>query len=129
MAASAPVELVRRQVHGQRGLGRDHGTPSRDRLQAAEDLLRPGAQQRGQVRVELPARPPTSQRGGPGHAADAVRHLHELRELGDPGRDRDRIGLQRARPPAPVPLLVGRADPLAHRAGQLELLGQRPRQS
>ena len=33
-----------------------------------------------------------------------------------------------ARPAAPVPLLVGRADPVAHRAGQFELLGQRPRQ-
>jgi hypothetical protein len=57
-----------------------------------------------------------------------VRHLHELRELGDPGRDRDRAGLQRARPAAPVPLLVRSADALAHRARQLELLGQRPGQ-
>ena len=33
-----------------------------------------------------------------------------------------------ARPAAPVPLLVRRADPLAHHAGQVELLGQRPGQ-
>jgi hypothetical protein len=123
-----PVELVRRQLHGQGGFGRDHGPPGRDRLQAGEDLFSVRAQQRGQRRVELPARPPAGQRGGPGHAADPVRHLHELRELGDPGRDRDRAGLQRARPAAPVPLLVRSADALAHRARQLELLGQRPGQ-
>jgi len=35
---------------------------------------------------------------------------------------------QRARPAAPVPLLVRRADPLEHHAGQLELPGQRPGQ-
>ena len=123
-----PVELVRRQLHRQGGLGRDHDPPGRGRLQAAEYLLRPGAQQRGQVRVKLLARSPAGHRGGPGHAADPVRHLHELGELGDPGRDRDRAALQRARPAVPVPLLVRRADPGADGAGQLELLGQRPRQ-
>jgi hypothetical protein len=50
------------------------------------------------------------------------------RELGDPGRDRDRVALHRAQPAAPVPLLVRRTDPLAYHAGQLKLLRQRPGQ-
>jgi hypothetical protein len=122
------VELRRRQFYRQRGLGRDHRRPGRRGIKPAEDPIRPAAQQLGQRRIELPARPPARQRGRPRHAAHAVRHLHELGELGDPGRDRYRVGLQRARPAVPVPLLVRRADRLPDHIGQPELLGQRPRQ-
>jgi hypothetical protein len=124
-----PVGLVRRQLYGQGGFRGDDRLPGRGGLQAAEDLRGPVAHQRGQRRVELPPGPAAGQCRRAGNAADPVRHLHELGELGDPGRDRDRAGLQRARPAPPVPLLVGRADRLAHHGGQLELPGQRPGQA
>jgi len=47
--------------------------------------------------------------------------------LREAGRDRHVFALELARPPVPVPLLVGRADRLDHLVGQLELLGQRLR--
>ena len=60
--------------------------------------------------------------------SDAMCDLHELRQLRDPRGDRDVLALQLARPPAPVPPLVGPAQRVEHLAGQPELRAQRPRQ-
>ena len=75
-------------------------------------------------RVELVAAAAASQLPGRLHPADAVRDLDVLRELREPRGDRHRLARELARPAAPVPLLVGPADRLAHLGRQLELLGQ-----
>ena len=116
MAARALSSCSADSSDGQRGLGRDHGLPGRDRVEAAEYLAAPGRTAARPAPGRTAARPAAGPaRSRPATPTDAVRHLHELRQLGDPGRDRDRAALQVARPAAPVPLLVGGADPLAHR--------------
>ena len=61
------------------------------------------------------------------NAADTVRDLDVLGELGDPCCRGDLIALRPARPAASVPVLVRRSDRFAHLLGQAEMLGERPR--
>ena len=122
------VQLACRQPGRQVRFGRDHGLPCRDRVKTAEDLLRPGAYQCRQRRIELPARPPAGKCGRTRDPADPVSHLHELGQLRDPRCHRHRTGLQRAGPAAAIPLLVRRADRLAYLARKVKLLSQRPGQ-
>ena len=122
------VQLIRRQPGCQGRFGGDHGLPCRDRVEITEDLLGPGAHQCRQSRIELLARPPAGECGRARDTADPVSHLHEFGQLRDPRRDRHRAGLQRAGPAAPIPLLVRRADRLAHLAGKVKLFSQRPGQ-
>ena len=104
------VELLVGEHDGERRLGRDHRIPRPHRVEAREDLLRAIAEQRGERGIELLAAALARQRGRRRDAADAVRDLDELRELRDARRDRHVCARQPARPAAPVPLLVGRAD-------------------
>ena len=122
--AQGTVQLAFRQPGRQGRFGRDHGLPRRDRVKTAEDLRCPGAHQCRQGRIELLARPPAGQRGRARDPADPVSYLHELGKLRDPCRDRHRAGLQHARPAAPIPLLIRRADRLADLAGKVKLLRQ-----
>ncbi len=120
------VHLGRGQLDREGRLGGDHRLPGGNRVEAGEDLVRVRAQQGRQVRIELPARPCARQRPRRFDAACPVRDLGEFGELGDPGRDRHRLGFQLARPAPSVPVLVRGADRLADAGRQAELLGQCP---
>ena len=124
----APVELVRRQVHRQRGLGRDHGPrpgPRPARRRSPRAWAHSSAASAGSN-----CRPPAcGQRGGPASSADPVRDLDELGQLGDPGRDRDRVGPAARRASRARPTARTRRRPRRGTAcREPELLGQRPRQ-
>ena len=116
------VKLPLRQFYGQRRARKRSrschaGTASRP----PKYLLRLGAQQRGQGRIELPARSPAGERRRTFHAAYLVSYLHELRELRDPGCYRNRFGPQVAWPAPPSHCSYARTDRLTHlvRTGQV----------
>ena len=86
------------------------------------------AYQRGQRRVELLTCLPPGERRRALDSADAVRYLQELRELRHPCGHRHCLAAQVTWPAPSVPLLVRRADRLAHLARKLKLFSQHPGQ-
>ena len=77
------VELLAGQHDRECRLGRDHRVPRLDVIETREQQIRLRAHERRQHRVELLARAPARELPRPVDAADAMRHLGELRQLRD----------------------------------------------
>jgi hypothetical protein len=105
----------------------DDRAPARCVVRRGEDRTRVLHKRIDDLRVELLAaalpRHPRRARD----AVDAIRDLDVLSELCDARGQRHQIALQVAGPPAPVPPLVRRSDPVAHGVGKPELLAEHPR--
>ncbi len=108
-----------------RGLGVDHGVPRSGHVEPGEDQVGVRDEEPGKLGVELLARAPLGHGPRALNTADAVGDLDELRQLCQPGRNRDLGAGTVTRPPAAVPLLVGRTERCQHSIGEAELLGQR----
>ena len=122
------VALHRGQGAGQPRLAVDHRIPGVQLVEVVEDLLRVGAHHVDESRVELGAGPAPGQVEGAVDPVGAVGHLEELRELGDPGGDRDPVSGEAVGDASSVPPLVGLGEGIEDVPGQAELLAQRPRQ-
>ena len=95
---------------------------------AGQDQLRVLAHRLREPRVELLPTALPGDRLRRLDPSEPVRDLDELRQLREPGGDRHLLAFQLARPPFPVPLLVGAAEGLDHLIGEPELLRESPRQ-
>ena len=121
-----PIDALAREHDGQRRLGVDHGIPGADRVESGQQAVAVGCDDCGELRIELLPAASLRELLRAVDAADAVCDLDELRQLGEPRRQRHRLALAVARPSSAVPLLVRRVDRLAHRLPQAELLRQQP---
>ena len=83
------------------GLGVDHRLPGPDSVELGEDRLGVGAQELGQVRVELRAGASARELRRRIDTPDAVRNLGELRQLGEPRRQRNVVSPQSPGQPLP----------------------------
>ena len=125
IASSAASNCAARQRDGKRRLGLDHGVPRDQRVEVREDLVRFGIQEIAECRIELAAATLPYERPRSLDAADPVRDLHELAELRETRRERDRVRREIPGPSLSVPHLVRRAERGEHLVGQLELLAER----
>ena len=95
---------------------------TRDGVETRQDDVGLGVDQVGQRRVEVPAAPFARELLRGRDSPDAVRDLDELGDMRKAGGERDLLALELARPAAPVPALVCRAEGLNDRLRQGELL-------
>jgi hypothetical protein len=125
IASSAASKRSPESTTARRRLGGDHRVPGLQRVEPVEDLAGVRAQASGQLRVELTAAAlPRDRRRGL-DPAGAVRHLDELRQMGDARRDRDGIALELTGPSAAVPHLVRGGERGQDVAREPQLLAER----
>ena len=112
IASSAASKRSPARTTASAGSAVDHRVPGADRVEAARGSRPRSARSSvGERRVELLARALARASAlRRRDAADAVRHLDELGELGDPRRDRDLLARELARPALAVPPLVRAAE-------------------
>jgi hypothetical protein len=104
------VEAFAPEHDGERRLGLDHRVPRRDRVEVGEDHVGFGVDQVGERWIELLAAALTGEPLRRLDSAHAVCDLDVLRHLREPGRERNSLALELARPAAPVPSRVCRAE-------------------
>ena len=102
------VAPLRRQPHRQCRLPVDHRVPRIELVDAVEDLVDVASETPHEVGIELLGRSAFGHLDGGVGPAVAMRHLDELGQLDDAGRDRDRRAGEVPRPAVAVPTLVGR---------------------
>jgi hypothetical protein len=81
------IESLRREHHGKRGLGVDHGVPGSSRVKPGEHHVRIADQELGQRRVELLAGAPPCQLSRRRNATDSMSNLGELRPASSANRN------------------------------------------